>query len=70
MRVVGLDIHRVSAEAVMLDGGKLVRLGCVFHASWAPVPRDRGQQVHASWAGWRADAVMRSGAGFGVKGPG
>ncbi len=27
MRVVGLDIHRVFAEAVMLDGGKLVRLG-------------------------------------------
>ncbi len=43
---------------------------CVFHASWAPVPRDRGQQFHASWAGWRADAVMGSGAGFGVKGPG
>ena len=29
MRVVGLDIHRVFAEAVMLDGGKLVRLGRV-----------------------------------------
>ncbi len=27
MRVVGLDIHRVFAEAVMLDGGELVRLG-------------------------------------------
>jgi transposase len=27
VRVVGLDIHRVFAEAVMLDGGKLVRLG-------------------------------------------
>ena len=27
MRVVGLDIHRVFAEAVMLDGGRLVRLG-------------------------------------------
>ena len=27
MRVVGLDIHRVFAEAVMLDEGKLVRLG-------------------------------------------
>lgn len=27
MRVVGLDIHRVFAEAVMLDDGKLVRLG-------------------------------------------
>jgi DNA replication protein DnaC len=46
------------------------RSACVFHASWAPVPRDRGQQFHASWAGWRADAVMGSGAGFGVKGPG
>lgn len=27
MRVVGLDIHRVFAEAVMLDEGKLIRLG-------------------------------------------
>jgi transposase len=27
VRVVGLDIHRVFAEAVMLDEGKLVRLG-------------------------------------------
>lgn len=27
MRVVGLDIHRVFAEAVMLDEGKIVRLG-------------------------------------------
>ena len=27
MRVVGLDIHRVFAEAVMLDDGKVVRLG-------------------------------------------
>jgi transposase len=27
MRVIGLDIHRVFAEAVMLDGGKIVRLG-------------------------------------------
>lgn len=29
MRVIGLDIHRVFAEAVMLDGGKVVRLGRV-----------------------------------------
>ena len=29
MRVVGLDIHRVFAEAVMLDEGKVVRLGRV-----------------------------------------
>ena len=29
MRVVGLDIHRVFAEAVMLDGGKVVRMGRV-----------------------------------------
>lgn len=29
MRVVGLDIHRVFAEAVMLDDGKIVRLGRV-----------------------------------------
>ena len=27
MRVVGLDIHRVFAEAVLLDDGKVVRLG-------------------------------------------
>ncbi|MHB0670896.1 IS110 family RNA-guided transposase [Roseomonas mucosa] len=27
MRVVGLDIHRVFAEAVMLDDGKVIRLG-------------------------------------------
>lgn len=27
MRVVGLDIHRVFAEAVMLDEGKVIRLG-------------------------------------------
>jgi hypothetical protein len=27
MRIVGLDIHRISAEAVMLDEGKIVRLG-------------------------------------------
>jgi transposase len=27
MRVVGLDIHRISAEAVMLDSGKIRRLG-------------------------------------------
>ena len=27
MRIVGLDIHRVFAEAVMLDDGKVVRLG-------------------------------------------
>ncbi len=27
MRVVGMDIHRVFAEAVMLDEGKVVRLG-------------------------------------------
>jgi transposase len=29
VRVVGLDIHRVFAEAVMLDEGKIVRLGRV-----------------------------------------
>jgi transposase len=29
MRVVGLDIHRVFAEAVVLDDGKVVRLGRV-----------------------------------------
>ena len=29
MRVVGLDIHRVFAEAVMLDEGKVARLGRV-----------------------------------------
>src|SRR5215213_2928768 len=29
VRVVGLDIHRVFAEAVMLDDGKVVRLGRV-----------------------------------------
>ncbi len=29
MRVVGLDIHRVFAEALMLDDGKVVRLGRV-----------------------------------------
>jgi transposase len=29
VRVVGLDIHRVFAEAVMLDGGKVIRLGRV-----------------------------------------
>jgi transposase len=29
VRVVGLDIHRVFAEAVMLDDGKIVRLGRV-----------------------------------------
>jgi transposase len=27
MRVIGLDIHRVFAEAVMLDDGRIVRLG-------------------------------------------
>ena len=27
MRIVGLDIHRVFAEAVMLDDGRAVRLG-------------------------------------------
>jgi transposase len=27
VRIVGLDIHRVFAEAVMLDDGKVVRLG-------------------------------------------
>jgi transposase len=27
VRIVGLDIHRVSAEAVMLDEGKIIRLG-------------------------------------------
>ncbi len=26
-RVIGLDIHRVFAEAVMLDAGKIVPLG-------------------------------------------
>ena len=29
MRVVGLDIHRVFAEAVMPDDGRIVRLGRV-----------------------------------------
>jgi transposase len=29
MRVVGLDIHRVFAEAVMLDDGRVTRLGRV-----------------------------------------
>lgn len=29
MRVVGLDIHRVFAEAVLLDGGRVMRLGRV-----------------------------------------
>ena len=27
MRIVGLDIHRVFAEAVMLDDGEVKRLG-------------------------------------------
>jgi hypothetical protein len=29
MRIVGLDIHRVFAEAVMLDNGKVIKLGRV-----------------------------------------
>jgi hypothetical protein len=29
VRVVGLDIHRVFAEAVMLDDGKAIQLGRV-----------------------------------------
>ena len=29
MRVIGMDIHRTFAEAVMIDGDKLVRLGRV-----------------------------------------
>ena len=29
MRVIGLDIHRVFAEAVLLDDGKTIRLGRV-----------------------------------------
>ena len=27
MRIVGMDIHRVFAEAVMLDGERVIRLG-------------------------------------------
>lgn len=27
VRIVGLDLHRVFAEAVMLDGGEVIRLG-------------------------------------------
>ena len=29
MRIIGMDIHRTFAEAVMIDGDKLVRLGRV-----------------------------------------
>ena len=29
MRVAGMDIHRTFAEAVMIDGDKLIRLGGV-----------------------------------------
>src|SRR3546814_18119825 len=29
MRVIGMDIHRTFAEAVMIDGDKLIRLGSV-----------------------------------------
>jgi transposase len=29
VRIIGLDIHRVSAEAVMLDEGRVIRLGRV-----------------------------------------
>jgi hypothetical protein len=29
VRVIGLDIHRVFAEAVMLDGSEVTRLGRV-----------------------------------------
>ena len=29
MRVIGMDIHRTFAEAVMIDGDKLIRLGRV-----------------------------------------
>ena len=27
MRVIGMDIHRAFAEAVMIDGDRLIRLG-------------------------------------------
>jgi transposase len=27
MRVIGMDIHRTFAEAVMIDGDRLIRLG-------------------------------------------
>ena len=29
MRVIGMDIHRTFAEAVMIDGDRLIRLGRV-----------------------------------------
>jgi len=40
MRIVGLDIHRVFAEAVMLEGGKPRRLGRVGMTC------DRGVRTH------------------------
>ena len=45
MRIVGLDMHRMVAEAVMLDDGRVARLGRVgVAATW----RDRRGRV-ARW---------------------
>ena len=43
MRVIGLDIHRVFAEAVMLDGGEIRRLGRIGMNPRAP----GGVRAHA-----------------------
>jgi hypothetical protein len=59
--------------AVLIFGtlvGFMGVLVCVFQASCAPVPRDRGHQFHASWAGFRADGWIGSEARVGVKGSG
>ena len=38
MRVVGLDIHRVFAEAVMLENGAVRRLGRIASATALALP--------------------------------
>jgi len=33
MRIIGMDIHRLAAEAVALRDGKLVKLGRMVHGA-------------------------------------
>ena len=50
---VAIEVPHGPVVDVLLDRGFAVhainpkRLDCVFHASWAPVPRDRGRAFHA-----------------------
>jgi hypothetical protein len=51
MRVIGMDVHRVFAEAVALLDGAVTRLGCEFRRSQPAIPIEASHLIRVKPAG-------------------